>query len=120
MHHHGKVIRGRMPSHVVTCASRLENFGGLLSSQLNIGKFSRQLGRSLESIHIPRYLMLLAGINVLVSFSVFMGIVIDGPGPTCLPLLDLVKWMSLHFTWSVLSPLFLSHSWAVSKAVFMI
>ncbi len=64
--------------------------------------------------------MLLAGINVLVSFSVFMGIVIDGPGPTCLPLLDLVKWMSLHFTWSVFSPLFLSHLWAVLKAVFMI
>ena len=51
-----------------------------------------------ESIHIPRYLMHFTGGRVLVLPSLFVGIVINGPGPECQPLLDLVRWMSSHLT----------------------
>ena len=50
----------------------------------------------------------------------FMGMVIKGPGPLCLPLLDFMKCMSLHFTWSVLSPHSQSQLCADSKANFTI
>ena len=51
-----------------------------------------------ESIHMPRYLMHLTGFRVLVSPSLFVGIVIDGPGPEWRPLLDFVKCISSHLT----------------------
>ncbi len=44
-----------------------------------------------ESIHILRYLMIFDGVRVLVSPSTFMGMVIEGPGPSWWPLLDFVK-----------------------------
>ena len=75
---------------------------------------------SRESIHTPRYLMIFDGARDLILPSTFVGIVIDGPGPSCLPLLDFVKWISSHFTWSVLSPLSLSHLCADSNAAFTI
>ena len=46
---------------------------------------------SCESIHIPRYLMIFDGVRVLVSPSMFMGMVIEGSGPLWQPLFDFVK-----------------------------
>ena len=67
---------------------------------------------SWESSQIPRYQITLARAIVFVSFGVFVGIVANGLGPECLPLMDLVKCMSLFLTWSVLRPLSMSHTWA--------
>ena len=64
--------------------------------------------------------MVLARVRDLVSPSMFVGMVIEGPGPVCLPLLDLVKWMSLHLTWSVFRPLLCSQACTVLKAALMI
>ena len=40
---------------------------------------------------MPKYLMVFDGEMVQDSPSVFVGMVMEGPGPECLPLLDLVK-----------------------------
>src|SRR5258708_4260783 len=72
---------------------------------------------SWESSQIPRYQITLAGAIVFVSFGVFVGIVADGPGPECLPLMDLVKCMSSFLTWSVLRPLSVSHVCASRNAI---
>ncbi len=41
-----------------------------------------------ESIHMPRYLMVFDGAIEQETPSVFVGMVMEGPGPACLPLLD--------------------------------
>src|SRR5260370_26458918 len=69
-----------------------------------------------ELIQILRYLMIFNGVRVLISPSTFMGMVIEGPGPSWWPLLDFVKCISSHFTWSILSPLSFSHLRTDSKA----
>ena len=76
-----------------------------------------QVLTSWESSQIPRYQITLAEAIVFVSFGVFVGIVANGLGPECLPLMDLVKCMSLFLTWSVLRPLSVSHVCASRNAV---
>ncbi len=44
-----------------------------------------------ESSHTLRYFISFDGVRVLDSPSMFVGMVIEGPGPLCLPLLDFVK-----------------------------
>ncbi len=53
---------------------------------------------SCESSHIPRYQIDLAGLTTFCSPSMLVGTMIDGLLPACLPLVDLVKCMSLFLT----------------------
>ncbi len=44
----------------------------------------------------------------------------ESPSPVCLPLVDLVKWISLFFSWLSLRPLVVSHWWAALNVVLTI
>ncbi|SRR5258708_29958223 len=73
-----------------------------------------------ESSHIPRYWIDLAGLTTFCLPGMLVGTVIDGPLPACLPLVDLVKCMSLFLTWSSLRPLVVSHLWASLNVILTI
>ncbi len=57
-----------------------------------------------ELSQTPRYWIDLAGSTVLSSPGMFVGMVMEGPAPACLPLVDLVKWIRSFLTWSSLRP----------------